>query len=294
MRPPPLLSVCLITYNHSKYIREAIEGVLMQKTSFAWNMIIADDFSTDGTREILLEYKDKFPDRIKLILQTKNVGAGLNWIDLITAPISKYISYIEGDDYWTDENKLQKQVDFLEANPDYSITTHNVISMLVDNTGKVLEEKEWLGKEHREIYTVNDLLMYGSGGASCSILFRRDAMDPLPEAFKILCGGDWAMQIFCAEKGKMKYFREPMGVYRRNPSGAVASATAITIFKDLGTDVCKYFNRYFNYKYNREISYQLYHYFYPNLANAYYANKDIFLYRLIRFKRFLLKIKYRF
>ena len=104
----PLLSVCLITYNHVNFIKQAIDGVLMQKVDFAWELIIADDFSTDGTREILLEYKNKYPDFIKLILQEKNVGSAQNLIDLITVPISKYITYFDGDDYWIDPLKLQK------------------------------------------------------------------------------------------------------------------------------------------------------------------------------------------
>ena len=104
----PLLAVCLITYNHKTFIQEALEGVLMQKVDFPFKIIIADDYSTDGTRDILLQYKERYPDLITLILQQKNVGAAQNWIDLITAPKSKYIACFEGDDYWTDENKLQK------------------------------------------------------------------------------------------------------------------------------------------------------------------------------------------
>jgi glycosyltransferase involved in cell wall biosynthesis len=117
----PLLSVCLITYNHENFIREAIDGVLMQKVDFDWELIIAEDCSTDRTREIVLEYKERYPDFIKLILQEKNVGPATNWLDLITTPKSRYIAYFEGDDYWTDPLKLQKQVDFLEENEDYSI-----------------------------------------------------------------------------------------------------------------------------------------------------------------------------
>jgi len=121
----PLLSVCSTTYNHVNFIKQAIDGFLVQKVDFAWEIIIADDFSTDGTREILLEYKNKYPDLIKLILQEKNVGAAQNCIDLITTPKSKYIALCDGDDYWTDPLKLQKQVVFLEANPDFAICFHN-------------------------------------------------------------------------------------------------------------------------------------------------------------------------
>ncbi len=290
----PLLSVCLITYNHVKYIREAIDSILMQKVNFSLQLIIADDFSTDGTRDILLEYKAKYPDFIKLILQSENVGARKNWTELMTSPDSKYISYFEGDDYWTDPNKLQKQVDFLEVNTDYSICTHNVSVMFYDSNDKLIRKVEWLGQEHRETYTVNDLLMYGSGGATCSLLFRRSAIDPFPEGFKILGGGDWALQIFCAEKGKMKYFKEIMGVYRKHSLGLVSTTKSTIIYKEFGTDVCGYFDKYFNYKYNKEISYQMYHYFYPNLADAYFENKNFTLYLITCLKRFFVKIKYMF
>ena len=121
----PLLSVCLITYNHVKYIEQAIEGVLMQKVNFPFELIIADDFSTDGTREIVEACQKKYPDLVKLILQKNNVGPAKNWIDLITYPQSKYIAYFEGDDYWTDPLKLQKQVDFLEVNPEYTVCFTN-------------------------------------------------------------------------------------------------------------------------------------------------------------------------
>ncbi|MFV8339783.1 glycosyltransferase [Flavobacterium sp. LB3P21] len=133
----PLLSICLITYNHEKFIRQAIEGVLIQKVDFDWELIIADDCSTDRTKEIILEYKEKHPDFIKLILQEKNGGAAKNWMDLITTPKSKYIAYFEGDDYWSDPLKLQKQIDFLEQNEEYNIvwTKFNKINA----TGDLLE-----------------------------------------------------------------------------------------------------------------------------------------------------------
>ena len=121
----PLLSVCLITYNHKDYIVQAIEGVLMQKVNFSFELIIADDFSTDGTREIILDDEKKYPLLISLILQKKNVGPLKNWLELIKTPKAKYIAYFEGDDYWTDFNKLHKQVDFLDTNRDFVLCYHN-------------------------------------------------------------------------------------------------------------------------------------------------------------------------
>ncbi|MDR0604779.1 MAG: glycosyltransferase [Bacteroidales bacterium] len=120
----PMLSVCLITYNHEAYIREAIDSVLMQKTNFPIEIVIGEDCSTDNTRNLCIEYKEKFPDIIKLLLPEKNVGARQNFINTINMCKGKYIALCEGDDYWTDPLKLQKQVDFMEANEEYSITCH--------------------------------------------------------------------------------------------------------------------------------------------------------------------------
>lgn len=146
----PLLSVCLITYNHENYIRQAIEGVLMQKVDFEWELIIAEDCSTDSTRAILLEYKEKYPDFIKLILQKKNVGPGKNFLDLIETPKSKYIAYFEGDDYWTDPLKLQKQVDILEANKNIGLVYTNV-RHFNQTSGDFIEIAPRFAKEPSEV-----------------------------------------------------------------------------------------------------------------------------------------------
>ena len=114
----PLVSICLITYKHEKYIGQAIDGILMQEVNFPYEIIIADDFSTDQTRKIILDYKNRFPEIIKTIFQIENVGAGRNFVDLINAAEGKYIAYLEGDDFWIDSQKLQVQYDFLEANKD--------------------------------------------------------------------------------------------------------------------------------------------------------------------------------
>jgi glycosyltransferase involved in cell wall biosynthesis len=120
----PLVSICCITYNHEKYIREAIEGFLMQKTDFPFEIIIHDDASTDKTADIIREYEKKYPELIKPIYQTENQYSKGVKVTLLTYKQSKgnYIAFCEGDDYWTDPLKLQKQVTFLEKNPDYVIT----------------------------------------------------------------------------------------------------------------------------------------------------------------------------
>ena len=136
----PLLSVCLLTYNHVNYIRQAVESVLMQKVDFDFEFIIADDFSTDGTRDILLEYQIKYPDLIKLVLREKNYGAVNNWLKLLPVPRGKYMAYLEGDDYWFHEGKLQKQINFLENNQEYSAVHHWQKIAILNKQGVFVEK----------------------------------------------------------------------------------------------------------------------------------------------------------
>lgn len=138
---PVLLSICCITYNHENYISQAIEGFLAQKTSFNFEIIIHDDASTDATASIVKKYEQEHPNLIKAIYQTENqYSKGIKPWPNFVFPIArgKYIALCEGDDYWTDPNKLQKQVDFLEANPEYNLTCHRY--QTYNETTKTLTE----------------------------------------------------------------------------------------------------------------------------------------------------------
>lgn len=121
----PLVSVCMITYNHEPYIAKAIEDVLMQKADFPIELVIGEDCSTDRTRKIVLDYKNKYPEIIRVISSDKNIGAIKNLLRTEKSCSGKYMAYCEGDDYWTDSFKLQKQIEFLEANPDYGLVHSN-------------------------------------------------------------------------------------------------------------------------------------------------------------------------
>lgn len=122
--PNLLVSVCMITYNQEDYISEAIEGVLMQKTTFPVQLVIGEDFSTDATRSICAEYQKKYPDSIRLLNNASNLGMIGNLKETILSCTGNYIAFCEGDDYWTDPYKLQKQVDFLEANSEFAFCCH--------------------------------------------------------------------------------------------------------------------------------------------------------------------------
>lgn len=229
----PLLSVCLITYNHVNFIKQAIDGVLMQKVDFAWELIIADDFSTDGTREILLEYKNKYPDFIKLILQEKNVGSAQNFIDLITVPISKYITYFDGDDYWIDPLKLQKQVDFLEANPDFAICFHKV-EILENNQIK----NDYITNVPHQVSTIVDLAK-GNFIHSPSCVFKNNISKILGPNFSKSPLGDYYVHIMNAQYGDIFCIDEIMAVYRVHEKSIWSSKTEIyRLQKTLEAMIC--------------------------------------------------------
>src|SRR5690606_35489744 len=126
----PLLSICSLTYNHKKFIKKALDGMLMQQTNFSFEVLVNDDASTDGTTEILEAYQQKYPGIIKPVFHKENQYSkgirGLYARNLFPLAKGKFIALCEGDDYWTDKNKLQKQVDFLENNSAYTLCGHDV------------------------------------------------------------------------------------------------------------------------------------------------------------------------
>lgn len=254
-----MLSIACITYNHEKYIAQAIDGFLMQKTNFDFEIVIGEDCSTDTTRNIILEYSKKYPDKFKLLLPEKNLGTMDNLVNVFNNCSGKYVAVCEGDDYWTDPMKLQKQVDFLEANPDYSICSHNVL-VVFEGTDK--PSKEWLGRRRKKTITLEDLLSYGSGGATCSLVWRNKVFGEFPAWYWEQKGGDWSLQILCASKGKMKYFTEPMGVYRIHEKGSLSvradeakknNLDLVAYNYGIVQDLTKALNEHFNYKYEKHL-----------------------------------------
>lgn len=140
----PLVSIRCLVYNHEPFLRQCLDGFVMQKTTFPFEAIVHDDASTDGSAAIIREYAEKYPDIIKPIYETENQyskrdGSIGRIIDAAMHPNSKYIATCEGDDYWTDPNKLQIQVDFLESHPDYVICSHN-IKTYYQNEGRLSEK----------------------------------------------------------------------------------------------------------------------------------------------------------
>ena len=233
----PLVSVIMITYGHEKYIQKAIEGVFLQKTNFTVEFIIANDCSPDNTDELVKEIIKKSPSNIqvKYTKHETNKGMNLNFTWAYQQVQGKYIALCEGDDYWIDENKLQKQVDFLEQNPDYSISCHNVFFL----NGDILSSESPYDKENnQETYTLNDLASRNLI-PTLSVVFRYFDIN-FPNWYLSSPMGDYPLMLWIAQKGKIKYFKEKMGVYRQNTgvwSGKQKDYTKIiSVFENLLPD----------------------------------------------------------
>lgn len=212
----PFVSVWMITYNHQDFIRKSLESVLIQKTNFTYEVIIGEDCSTDNTKAIVKEFEQKYPNIIKAIYHNTNVGFYRNAYEFCFPNLKgKYIACLEGDDYWTDPLKLQKQIDFLEANPDYAICAHDV-SVIKDN---VIQYKSLSGLFDTYTFTIEDLAKKNLF-ATLSVVYRNGLIERLPSWFSMSPIGDYVLHMLNAQKGKIKFLPEVMGVYRLHTGGA--------------------------------------------------------------------------
>ena len=211
------VSVEIITYNHEKFIARAIDSVLMQKVNFDYEIVIGDDHSTDNTRTILADYKQRYPDIINLQLNERNYGGTRNAMKTFKACRGEYVAALEGDDYWTDPMKLQIQADLLDADEDVVMCFHNAEVIYEDGTGKVshlqnTDQKETIGLD--DLIGETDLFFI----ATASIMHRRAALEP-PEWMADSKSGDIPLWILLAKQGKIRYIDRAMSVWRRQPKG---------------------------------------------------------------------------
>lgn len=210
--PNPLVTIRTSTYQHGPYIKQCIEGVLMQKTNFAFEFIIGEDFSIDETREIVFEYAKKHPDIIRVFTADYNVGSKANGKRCIRAARGKYMALCEGDDYWIDPLKLQKQVDFLENNPDYnfSVGAYNTIN----ENGKVKIGESY--KRKRSTLVIRDYIAKRFSQTS-TFVFRNNF--ELPSWTSEIYAGDQVNLLIATKDKKIKYHKEVFSVYRLHSGG---------------------------------------------------------------------------
>lgn len=225
----PFVSVCMITYNHESYISKAIEGILHQKTNFNFEIIIGEDFSTDKTRFICKTYQSKYPDKIKLLLPQKNTGVQENFINTLLACCGKYIAFCEGDDFWTDPLKLQKQIDFLEDNPVYSLCFTRF--KIYDQTSNTLIEdsnQKYFNENQKEIEFTFDLFYKGWQLGTQTMVFRQAYIKEFnKERKKYKYWKDIHLITFLLNKGKAVCLNFYSAVYRVHPGGIYSGASRL-------------------------------------------------------------------
>lgn len=208
----PLVSVYCMTYNHRDTIEETVKSIVDQKTNFPFELIIHDDASTDGTTELVTSLKEKYPDIIVPIIQKQNKFFSCNIAKTYLNPAAKgkYVAICEGDDYWTNEDKLQKQVDFLENNTDCTLVFHAVDQAMTDG-------KKMTYRPLKKSGFVNAETIISRGGLFCpsvSLMVRREVMEFFPKFRDKADVYDYPLQILAATMGKVYYLDENMAVYR--------------------------------------------------------------------------------
>lgn len=216
MNTEPKVSVLMLAYNQERYVDEAIRSVMLQQTNFPFELIIGNDASTDATGAVCRAWQERYPQQIVLLDREQNLGLQQNFIQSYAHCRGQYVAICEGDDFWTNKHKLQKQVDFLDAHPDYSTCFHRVVNYFEENGTKSLSN----GGQKRDT-DIHDLAHHNYI-SNVSALFRRNLFGPLPEWFARVSTYDYAMHLLNAQYGKIHYMSRPMAVYRQH-GGAIWS-----------------------------------------------------------------------
>jgi glycosyltransferase involved in cell wall biosynthesis len=209
------VTVVITTYNHERFINDALEGVLMQQTDFDFDVVLIEDCSTDRTRDIVSEYQKAHPDKIKLVLSEVNKCDNSEFMKAILSSPSQYIAVLDGDDYWTSPLKLQKQVDYLDRHPECSICFHDVTIISDDGDQPPRNSQP---PDQKEISTLEDLFD-GCFIMTCSVLLRQNVFDEFPSWYNNDKSADWSLFVLAAQHGMVGYINEVLAVYRLHPGG---------------------------------------------------------------------------
>lgn len=246
-------------YNHEKYLKYALDGFVNQITNFDYEVFVHDDASTDLSASIIMDYAEKYPNIIKPIIQTENqFSRGTDIFMNIIRPLMNgdYIASCEGDDYWIDNRKLQKQVDFLDAHPEYVACVHNTKKI------DLWKKKEYIMYKHDvdEDIKVEDVLADGSSAYhTSSLMYRKEYAELRPDFMEVKRGfRDYPMAIYLFLSGKIRFLADVMSAYRFGAENSWTSRTQ-TDFKKIDIaiqnkiDLLNEVNQYSNYIYDKQI-----------------------------------------
>jgi glycosyltransferase involved in cell wall biosynthesis len=218
------VSVIVVTYNHERYIEQAIDSVLEQQATFPFELIITEDCSTDGTRDLVRAYAQRHPDRVQLLLSERNLNDNSVLTRALMAARGQYVALLDGDDWWTATDKLAKQVQILDDDRDASICFHNV--HVAYESAEVPPHEYHLERPvHRfsaprpSRYSGLEDLVRGNYIQTCSVMFRSAALPAIPSWYNDLPVGDWPLYVLLADYGRIVYLDEVLAAYRVHQHG---------------------------------------------------------------------------
>lgn len=212
----PLVSVMMVTYNQEAYVRTALDSILAQEVNFEYEIVIGEDYSTDRTREIITEYQQRHGSKIRPLFHEKNLGVSRNWEFAMQQCRGTYIALLEGDDYWTNPHKLQKQADFLAAHADFSMCFHN--ARVVYEGGENPPASHLMTQAQQPEFTLDDITKNWHI-ATASVMYRRVLMPELPVWVHESVVVDLPLLATLASRGRVGFLNEEMSVYRVNSGG---------------------------------------------------------------------------
>ncbi|WP_301109834.1 glycosyltransferase [Sporosarcina sp.] len=254
-----LVSINCITYNHEEYIADAIEGFLSQKTDFEYEILIGEDCSTDNTKRIVEQYIAKYPELIKLVTSEENVGAAKNADRILELSKGKYIAICEGDDYWTDPYKLQKQVGYLEKNPRCTMCFHEADIVKVPKKSTGMKIKPY---KRDQVSPMEDIIIGGGGFCpTASLVYPKSVMQDFPDYLRTSHVGDYPLQLLLTSSGYAYYMNECMSAYRVGVKGSWTTRLnsssdlkeRMMVVNEGDIQILTAFNRYTNFKYNDSV-----------------------------------------
>ncbi len=254
----PIVSICVTTYQHADFISDCLEGILKQKTNFDYEILLSEDDSTDGTREICSDFAKRYPEKIRLLLHHRDNNIAIGGSPTGRFPFmtnfflarGKYIALCEGDDYWTDPYKLQKQVDLLESNPGYYACFTNATRLNTEDGATEL----FLRSSENRTYPIDEVINKGGGFFPTATLVFKNLINDYPNFIFKAKSGDRALSLLLADKGDFYFLNEITAVYRRHSGGIFSSirnnkSARKNISKD-NIELLREYNLYTQFQYN--------------------------------------------
>lgn len=248
------VSVSIVTYNHERFIARAIDSVLAQEVNFDYEILIGEDHSSDRTREIVCDYAARYPGRIRLFLHDYpadyvRVNGRRNFVNNLLNVRGEYVALLEGDDWWTSPDKLQKQADFLDRHPECSVCFHNVD---VVHEGHPELDHPFHRKALKPFFDLRDVVS-AQFIPTCSTMFRARLFPAFPAWYHDIPMGDWPLHILNAEHGRVGYLDEVLGAYLVHGGGIWSGKSRIELLEKTIV-AARTIDRHLGFRYGRELN----------------------------------------